>query len=195
MTETSRFKLISVSGSLRTGSYSNAVLSTLGDIFFGQADLRVYDLSLIPPFQEDCAKAALPKSVEEFLFSIAEADGVVLCAPEFNNSMPGVLKNALDWASGTASESVMAYKPVVMMTANCAALGGPRCLEHMRVVLNAMMARVVVAREVIITSVHEKVRDGRLVDATSLGVACDAIRALFHQITVSRQFDARPGFY
>ena len=160
---------------------------------FDQADLRIYDLSLIPLYREDCTEAALPKPVKEFLLSIAEADRVVLCAPEFNHSMPGVLKNALDWASGTVSESVIARKPVVMMTATCEALGGPRCLEHMRVVLDAMMARVVVVREVIITSVHEKVRHGRLIDSTALGFACDAIRALFHQITFSRQFDARPG--
>jgi chromate reductase len=192
MPNATRARLIGMSGSLRTGSYSKAVLATLGEKFAGRADLRIYDLALIPAYDEDCEPDNLPAPVRELLSSIAEADGVVLCPPEFNHGMPGVLKNALDWAS--LSTSVLASKPVAIMTATRAALGGPRCLEQMRVVLDAMMARVVVAREAIITSVHDKVRDGKLVDETSLESASAAVEALLREIELWKAAVIRPGF-
>jgi chromate reductase len=192
MPNVTRARLIGMSGSLRTGSYSVAVLSTLSEKFAHQADLRIYDLEPIPPYDEDCAGDNLPAPVRELLSSITEADGVVLCAPEFNHGMPGVLKNALDWAS--LSTSVLAHKPVAIMTATRAALGGPRCLEQMRVVLDAMMARVIVAREVIITSVHDKIRDGKLVDETCLGFASAAVEALLREIELCKAAEIRPGF-
>jgi chromate reductase len=194
MTGTKRVRLLAMSGSLRAGSYSNAVLATLGEFFASQADLQVYDLALIPAYREDSTDDEIPGPVEHLLSSIDRADGLVICAPEFNHSIPGVLKNALDWASPKASRSVMADKPVAIMTATRAALGGPRCLEHMRTILDAMMARVVVAREVIITSVHEKVRNGRLVDETSLGFACGATHVLLREIALGSSIDVHAGF-
>jgi chromate reductase, NAD(P)H dehydrogenase (quinone) len=107
---------------------------------------------------------------------------LVLCAPEFNHSIPGVLKNALDWASRPAFASVMAYKPVAIMATSPGALSGARCLEHIKVALDSMMARVVLARECIITSVATKIRDGRLVDETCLGFACGAVDELLREI-------------
>jgi chromate reductase, NAD(P)H dehydrogenase (quinone) len=192
MANAARARLIGMSGSLRTGSHSVAVLSTLSEKFASRADLRIYDLEPIPPYDEDCEDDNLPAPVRELLSSIAEADGVVLCAPEFNHGMPGVLKNALDWAS--LSTSVLTHKPVAIMTATRAALGGPRCLEQMRVVLDAMMARVIVAREVIITSVHDKIRDGKLVDETCLGFAAAAVEALLREIELWKAAEIRPGF-
>src|SRR5271166_18674 len=98
MTETKPTRLIGMSGSLRTGSYSNAVLQTLREKFAGVADLTVWDLAPIPLYNQDFEGEKRPAPVKEFLAAIAEADGLVLCAPEFNHSIPGVLKNALDWA-------------------------------------------------------------------------------------------------
>jgi len=127
-----------------------------------------------------------PAPVKELLAAIDAADGLVLCAPEFNHSIPGVLKNALDWASRPAFTSVMAYKPVVLMATAHGSLGGARCLEHMRVALDSMLARVVVAREVLITACADKIRDGRLVDEMSLGFACGAVEALLREIRLWR---------
>jgi chromate reductase len=123
------------------------------------------------------------------LAAIAASDGLVLCAPEFNHSIPGVLKNALDWASRPAFASVLAYKPVAIMATSQGPLGGARCLEHMKVALDSMLARVVLAREVIITAAGSKIRDGRLVDEVSLGFACAAVEALLREIRLWREFD------
>ncbi len=76
----------------------------------------------------------------------------------------------------------MAYKPVAVMATSRGALGGARCIEHMRVALDSMMARVVLAREVIITSTAERIRDGRLVDPVSLDFAGGAVGALLQEI-------------
>jgi chromate reductase, NAD(P)H dehydrogenase (quinone) len=184
----SEFRLIGMSGSLRTGSYSNAVLETLRERFAGRADLVIWDLAPIPLYNQDFEGEKRPPPVKALLAAIAEADGLVLCAPEFNHSIPGVLKNALDWASRPAFTSVMAYKPVAIMTTSRGALGGVRCLEHMRVVLDSMLARVVLAREVTITSAHEKIEDGRLMHEPSCDFACACVEALLSEIPIWRQF-------
>ncbi len=172
MTEKAPARLIGMSGSLRAGSYSNAVLETLREKFAGIADLTIWDLAPIPLYNQDFEGDKRPAPVKALLAAIAAADGLVLCAPEFNHSIPGVLKNALDWASRPAFTSVMAYKPVAIMATSPGALSGARCLEHIKVALDSMMARVVLARECIITSVAAKIRDGRLVDEICLGFAC-----------------------
>jgi chromate reductase len=182
-------RLIGMSGSLRAGSYSNAVLRTLRDIFAGRADLELWDLEPIPPYNQDFEDDKRPPPVKAMLAAIAEADGMVLCAPEFNHSIPGVLKNALDWASRPAFTSVLAYKPVAIMATSRGPLGGARCLEHLHVALDSMLARVTLAREVIITACHEKIQDGTLVDEISLGFACGAVEALLREIEVWRAVD------
>ena len=185
--------LIGMSGSLRSGSYSNAVLETLREKFAGRADLSIYDLRPIPLYDQDFEGDKRPAPVKAMLAAIAAADGLVLCAPEFNHSIPGVLKNALDWASRPAFTSVMAYKQVAIMATSRGALGGARCLEHLRVALDSMLSRVALAREVIIASSADKVRDGRLVDETSLGFACGAVEALLQEIRLWRAADRVKG--
>jgi chromate reductase, NAD(P)H dehydrogenase (quinone) len=182
MPETTPPRLIGMSGSLRAGSYSNAVLATLREKFAGIADLVIWDLAPIPLYNQDFEGEKRPAPVKALLAAIAEADGLVLCAPEFNHSIPGVLKNALDWASRPAFTSVIAYKPVAIMATSPGALSGARCLEHIKVALDSMMARVVLARECIITSVATKIREGRLVDETSLGFACGVVEELLREI-------------
>src|SRR6201987_3563528 len=176
-----------MSGSLRAGSYSNAVLETLRERFSGRAEMVIWDLGTIPLYNQDFEGEKRPEPVKALIWAIAESDGLVLCAPEFNHSIPGVLKNALDWASRPAFTSVMAYKPGAIMATSRGALGGARCLGHLRVSLESMLSRVALAHEVIITSSADKIRDGRLVDETSLGFACGAVEALLHEIGVGRR--------
>ena len=179
-------RLIGMSGSLRAGSYSNAVLETLRETFAGRADLELYDLAPIPAYNQDFEGDKRPPVVKQMLADIADADGLVFCAPEFNHSIPGVLKNTIDWASRPAFQSVLAYKHVAIMATSRGPLGGARCLEHMRVALESCLSRIALAREVIITGTESKIRDGRLVDETSLGFACGAIEALLSEIRLWR---------
>jgi len=184
-------RLIGMSGSLRTGSYSNAVLETLREKFSGRADLTLYDLAPIPLYNQDFECEKRPLTVKKLLADVEAADGLVFCAPEFNHSIPGVLKNAIDWASRPAFQSVLAYKPVAIMATSRGPLGGARCLEHMKVALDSCLSRVTLAREVIITATETKIRDGRLVDEASLGFACGALEALLAEIRLGRAVDAK----
>src|SRR5690349_1556664 len=181
-----------MSGSLRRGSYSNAVLETLREKFAGRADLELYDLRPIPLYDQDFEGENRPEPVKALLAAIAGSDGLVLCAPEFNHSIPGVLKNAIDWASRPAFQSVLAYKPVAIMATSRGALGGARCLEHMRVALDSCLSRITLAREVIITATETRIRDGRLVDETCLSFACGAVEALINEIRLWRAAEAKP---
>src|SRR5882762_10494652 len=175
-------RLIGMSGSLRTGSYSNAVLATLREKFAGRADLMLYDLAPIPLYNQDFEGDKRPPVVKQLLADIAASDGLVLCAPEFNHSIPGVLKNTIDWASRPAFQSVLAYKPVAIMATSRGPLGGARCLEHMRVALDSCLSRIALAREVIISATESKIQDNRLVDETCLGFASGAVEALIAEI-------------
>jgi chromate reductase, NAD(P)H dehydrogenase (quinone) len=179
-------RLIGMSGSLRAGSYSNAVLATLREKFAGRADLVVYDLAPIPLYNQDFEGDKRPPAVKRMLADIEAADGLVFCAPEFNHSIPGVLKNAIDWASRPAFESVLAYKPVALMATSRGPLGGARCLEHMKVALDSCLCRVSLAREVIISGAEARIRDGRLVDETCLAFAGGAVEALLAEIRLWR---------
>ena len=189
--DTKPLRLIGMSGSLRTGSYSNAVLTTLAEKFAGRADLRVYDLAPIPAYNQDFEGDERPPVVKQLLADIEAADGLVLCAPEFNHSIPGVLKNAIDWASRPAFQSVLAYKPVAIMATSRGPLGGARCLEHMRVALDSCLSRITLAREVIISASETKIQNGRLVDEVSLGFACGAVEALLHEIRLWQAAEAK----
>src|SRR6202049_609563 len=173
--DTAPIRLIGMSGSLRTGSYSNAVLETLREKFAGRADLVVYDLAPIPLYNQDFEGEKRPPAVKQMLADIEAADGLVFCAPEFNHSIPGVLKNAIDWASRPAFASVLAYKPVAIMATSRGPLGGARCLEHMKVALDSCLARGTLDPHVVISAAESKIRDGRLVDEISLGFACGAV--------------------
>src|SRR5258707_5532396 len=185
--DTNPVRLIGMSGSLRAGSYSNAVLETLREKFAGRADLQVYDLAPIPAYNQDFEGDKRPPVVKQLLADIEVADGLVLCAPEFNHSIPGVLKNAIDWASRPAFQSVLAYKPVAIMATSRGPLGGARCLEHMRTALDSCLPRITLAREVIISASDTKIQGGRLLDETSLGFACGAVDALIAEIALLRQ--------
>jgi chromate reductase len=183
-TTMAKVSLIGMSGSLRAGSFSNAILETLSEKFADRADLKVYDLAPIPLYNQDFEGDKRPPTVKQMLADIEAADGLVFCAPEFNHSIPGVLKNAIDWASRPAFTSVLAYKPVAIMATSRGPLGGARCLEHMKTALDSCLSRVTLAREVIITAAETRIKDGRLVDETCLGFAGGAVDALLHEIAL-----------
>src|SRR5262245_42069523 len=189
--DTKPLRLIGMSGSLRAGSYSNAVLATLAEKFAGRAELRVYDLAPIPLYNQEFEADKRPPAVKKLLADIAAADGLVLCAPEFNHSIPGVLKNAIDWASRPSFQSVLAYKHVAIMATSRGPLGGARCLEHMKVALESCLARIALAREVIISGTEAKIKDGRLVDEVSLGFATGAVEPLIREIRLWQTASAK----
>jgi chromate reductase len=149
------------------------------------ADLGIGDLRL-PLYDEDEDGNAAPDVVQAFRRAIGDSDGVVIATPEYNHGVPGVLKNALDWASRPYGQSVLIGKPVLAISISSAFTGGVRAQAQLRETLHAVEAAVVRGPQVVIGNIGTKVQDGRLVDEASLDFACSAIERLVAHCQSSR---------
>lgn len=175
MTHETQLNLVGISGSLRKGSYATSVLLTLKSAFAHRFDLRILSLDAIPFYNADVEADGLPQPVAEFKSAIQTAKGVVIVTPEYNYSIPGVLKNALDWASRPAYKSPFKHKPVFVISTSPGAVGGVRAQSHLRDVLSGMLAIPAPVPEISIPAVHTKIVDGRLTDELSLKLIRDSI--------------------
>jgi chromate reductase, NAD(P)H dehydrogenase (quinone) len=125
-------KLLGVPGSLRRASHSTALLRAMAPLVASRARMDVITLHGIPLYDADLDGDAPPDGVRAFKSAIAAADGLVVCSPEYNYGIPGVLKNAIDRASRPGFKSVLRGKPVLVMTASPGALGGVRAQVRQR---------------------------------------------------------------
>jgi chromate reductase, NAD(P)H dehydrogenase (quinone) len=136
-------KVLGVSGSLRRDSYNSALLVEAAELLPAGAELERYeDLKEIPPFDEDDELEPGPAGVARFRAALAGSDAVLFATPEYNSSIPGVLKNALDWASRPIATNVLRNKPVAVIGASTGAFGTVFAQEDLRRVLAAIGARV-----------------------------------------------------
>jgi chromate reductase len=174
--------ILGISGSLRRGSYSTMVLRGLQEAVSHQAQLRIHSLEGIPLYNADFDGDIKPPAVVTLKAAIGECSGIVLVSPEYNYGMPGVLKNALDWASRPGFTSVLKGKPVLIMTASQGMCGGVRAQAQLRQTLAGTLSRVVAGPEVLVAAVHTKVDGDRLTDATSLKFMTEAFDLLLAEI-------------
>jgi chromate reductase, NAD(P)H dehydrogenase (quinone) len=185
---TQPFRLLGLSGSLRRASNSTAVLRGLQDALAPRAALNIYPLHGLPLYNEDHDDDGehAPESVRALRSAIEMSDGVIMISPEYNHGMSGVLKNALDWASRPYGRSALRGKPVLTMTASPAFTGGVRAQHQMNETLVSIPAHLVLRPQIVIGGVHEKVRDGRLVDEAALGFALAGVDDLLNEIRAAR---------
>ena len=155
-------------GSLREASSSRATARALAERLKDRATFTTGDIGALPHYNADVTDNA---AVEAFKAQVAAADGVIFVTPEYNYSVPGVLKNAIDWASRPGYASVFKGKPCFIVSVSGGAMGGVRAQSHLKYVLNAVLARVFPAREVVIPQANGKVTDGMLTDADTLDFA------------------------
>ncbi len=118
-------------GSLRKGSYNKALMKAAIELAPENVQIEVFDLALIPPFNQDFEKDP-PQIIKDFKARIKAADALLIATPEYNYSIPGVLKNAIDAASRPYSDKVFDGKPVAIMSASIGMLGGARAQYHLR---------------------------------------------------------------
>jgi len=126
-----KIKIFGFAGSLRKGSYNRALLRVALESVPGNAELEAFDLEGIPPFNQDLENQP-PEKVKEFKAKIRAADAILIVTPEYNYSIPGVLKNAIDWASRPYGDNAFDKKPVAMMGASVGMLGTARAQYHLR---------------------------------------------------------------
>ena len=174
-------RILCIAGSLRAQASSRAVVATICADLAGEADFTSFDIATLPHYNADLDP--LPAPVVALKREIAEADGVVIVTPEYNYSVPGVLKNAIDWASRPGYASVFKGKPVFIATVSGGALGGVRAQAHLKNILGAVLADTFVWQEVAIIQANSKVADGRLVDEPARAFLFDALRAFFEKVS------------
>jgi chromate reductase len=181
-----QFRLLGLSGSLRRAANSTAVLRGLQDALASRAALSILPLHGMPLYNEDDDGEHAPESVRVLRSAIETSDGVITISPEYNHGMSGVLKNALDWASRPYGRSALRGKPVLTMTASPAFTGGVRAQQQMNETLVSIPARLVLRPQIVIGGVHEKVRDGRLVNEEALRFALAGVDDLLEEIRAAR---------
>ena len=179
-------RLAAISGSLRAESANTAVLRSLQDAMPSGVAMELLAIDALPHYNQDLDGVAPPPAVAAFKQAICAADGLVICTPEYNFGVPGVLKNALDWASRPAFASPLKGKPVLMMSASPAFTGGARAHSQLRETLVGALARVIARPPVVIAAVHTKLQQGRLADEPNLKFALEATADLVAEIQLAR---------
>jgi chromate reductase len=157
-------RILGIAGSLRAGSYNAALLRAAAEELPHGIELVQWDgLRDVPPYDED-AEADVPAAVADLRAAIAAADAVLIVTPEYNGSIPGVLKNAIDWASRPRATTPLAGKPAAVIGASTGAFGAVWAQADLRRVLEMTGARVL-DRELPVGFAADRFdRDGRLVD-------------------------------
>ncbi|HWM63025.1 MAG TPA: NAD(P)H-dependent oxidoreductase [Solirubrobacterales bacterium] len=139
-------RVLGISGSLRRGSLNSALLRAAAERLPAGAELTTFErLADIPPFSEDAETGPAPEAVRELREAMRGADAVLIATPEYNHSLPGQLKNALDWASRPAGQSALNGVPAAAIGASKSMFGGVWAQAELRKVLGAMGGRVVEA--------------------------------------------------
>jgi chromate reductase len=158
-------RILAVSGSLRSGSYNTGLLRALREEAPEGVEIELYDgLAAIPAYDADLDAVPGPDAVEALRDTVRGADGVFFATPEYNSSIPGALKNALDWASRPLATNVFRNKPVAVISSSAGAFGGVWAAAELRKVLGAMGARVTDV-ELAVGHASEKFdQDGDLID-------------------------------
>jgi chromate reductase, NAD(P)H dehydrogenase (quinone) len=137
-------RVLGIAGSLRPDSYNRKLLLAAGDMLPADVELELFDgLKAVPPYDEDDDVEPAPAAVARLRAAIAGADAILFATPEYNSSIPGQLKNALDWASRPLQTSVLRNKPVAVVGASTGAFGAVWAQAELRKVLGATGARVV----------------------------------------------------
>jgi chromate reductase len=155
-------RVLGISGSLRRDSYNSALLRAAAERLPAGAELVEFEqLGEIPPYDADLEEGPAPAAVEELRQAMRDADAVLIATPEYNHSLPGQLKNALDWASRPAGKSALAGTPAAAIGASTGMFGAVWAQAEARKVLGALGGRVV-ERELPISGAAEHYADGRL---------------------------------
>lgn len=166
-------QLLFVSGSLRAASTSTAMAKTLSNRLANSANCSLSNIGDLPHYNDDLLDQS---SVAGWIKQIDGADGLVFITPEYNYSIPGVLKNAIDWASRPALKSVFAGKKCFVISVSAGAMGGVRAQGHLKYILNGMLADVYLCPEIVVPMVLSKVENEVMKDEGTLSFSEEHLR-------------------
>jgi chromate reductase len=171
--------LLGIAGSLRRTSYNRGLVRAAAEVAPPGTRVVPYELSDLPMFNADLEDGGDPPVVTRFKQAIAGADALLIATPEYNHCVPGVLKNAVDWASRPARRSVLSEKPVAVMGASTGRGGTARAQAHLRDGLAYTNGFVLPLPEVLVGQAHERFdEDGNLTDPSTREEIFDLLVAL-----------------
>ena len=171
-------RILGISGSLRKASYNNGALRAAAELVPDGATIEIFDLDGIPGFNQDDEQNP-PEKVAELKQKIREADAILFVTPEYNYSVPGVLKNAIDWASRPYGDSAWNGKPAAIMGASIGGTATARAQYHLRQMMVFLNMFPINQPEVMIGNAGEKFDEqGNLTDETTR----DFIRQLLQSL-------------
>jgi chromate reductase, NAD(P)H dehydrogenase (quinone) len=162
-------KILGISGSLRRGSYNTSLLGAAARLLPDEAEFELWGgLKEVPPYDEDDDTEEAPAAATALREAIAGADAVLFATPEYNSSVPGQLKNAIDWVSRPLATNPLRNKPVAVVGASTGAFGAVWSQGELRKVLAATGARVVEGEVAVGHAPTRFDEEGRLVDENLL---------------------------
>lgn len=159
-------KILGISGSLRVESWNTRLLQASAGVMPAGVEMTIREIGDLPHYNGDIDIEPKPPAVAGLLEAVEGADALLFATPEYNYSIPGVLKNAIDWASRPAYRSPLAHKPAGLMTAAPGPVGGARAQAHLKQVLGGTLTPVYPAPEFLVGMVAQKLdAQGRVTDA------------------------------
>ncbi len=159
-------QIAAICGSLRKDSFNRRILETVAQYTPDDVTVTPLSISDLPLYNQDIDGENKPESVLLFKKGIARCDGLLFATPEYNFSLPGALKNAIDWASRPAYKSVMAHKPAAIISGSKSPIGGARVQADLRQVFSATLTPVVMAPPMTVPQVNTIFdSDGNIVDS------------------------------
>lgn len=184
--------VVAFSGSLREGSYNTGLLRAAAEVAPPGVHVELFDLRDIPMYDGALdTDASRPLPVRALKRAIDRADAMLFASPEYNHSISGMLKNAIDWASRPAGRSPMAGKPAAIMGATTGMWGTVRMQEHLRDILASTGSPVVLKPDVLVASARTRFdEDGTLHDDQTREFIALLMRNLAREVTMRRAYHA-----
>ena len=179
-------KILGIAGSLRAASYNRGALRAAQKLMPAGAALEVFELAGIPVYNQDEERNP-PQKVADFKARIRAADAILISTAEYNYSIPGVLKNAIDWASRPYGDSAWTGKPVAVMSASVGQFGGMRAQYHLRQCFVFLNMDAVLQPEVAIANASQRFDEqGNLTDDTSKQLIGKLLQALVQKAQAAK---------
>ena len=172
------FSVLGISGSLRAASFNTGLLRAAQELAPIGMTVEIADITGIPLYNDDVYQNGFPEAVDILRQQVAAADAVILATPEYNFSISGPMKNAIDWISRPPAPQAFDCKPVAIMGAAGGKLGTARAQYHLRQVLVFLNAYVINKPEVMVGGAPGAFTDGRLTDETARDLIRQQLEAL-----------------
>jgi chromate reductase len=149
-------RIVAFAGSLRRGSFNRALLRAAQELAPDGMEIELVEIGGLPFYNADVEAQGDPPSVTAYKAALGDADGVLIATPEYNDGIPGVLTNAIDWGSRLPGRAPFSAKPVAVMGASPSSIGTSRAQVHLRQLLSHVHARILPPPELLIASAHQR---------------------------------------